>query len=139
MAAAPTALAQSYIEYSGELVNNTPFQMTLIGNNLDHGDWRSLPPRELPPGGTARWSSHQSGLATGTAGYASYKIAQNGLPTQPYAYMHWNLPYVGDNSFDTYTFTHYNLETTFNRGPQGPKANAHYKISCRYRNCREFP
>ncbi|MBF6170688.1 hypothetical protein [Nocardia blacklockiae] len=128
----------SYIEYTGDLTNNTPFRMVLIGNNLDHGLWSTLPPRELPPGGTVRWASHGTGIMVGTEGYASYRIEQRGLPVQPYAYLHWNLPYVGDNSFDTYTFTHYNLETRFGYGPQGPKVNAYYTISCRYPNCREF-
>lgn len=72
--------------------NDTGAVLTKVREQLPHGRWVAHPPDVLE--GTATWSSESHGVLTGTEGMVSYSIAGVGT-----ASIHWNNPFVGQNTY----------------------------------------
>jgi hypothetical protein len=63
---------------------------------LDHGIWTTLPPETIPNHTQVTWESESNGFMTGTEGHITYSIGTTG----EWAYMHWDNPFFGSNSYD---------------------------------------
>jgi hypothetical protein len=77
------------------LVNHTGGTLNKSGSGHDHGSFWQSPPGQIAPGGFGGWLSAQSGVATGTEGWVSYKTP-DGVTVEP----SWDNPYIGSNSCD---------------------------------------
>jgi hypothetical protein len=75
------------------LTNNTFLTLTRASFHLDHGSWHDLPPASIGIGQFGCWSSHASGLFTGTEGTATYNTEAGDVT------VHWDAPFIGRNSY----------------------------------------
>src|SRR5262245_42898338 len=78
------------------LVNRTKHTMTLVKAGLAHGIWMKKPPKTIAAGAKATWASESKGVAKGTEGTARYRVKG----THGTAWIRWNNPFVGGNSYD---------------------------------------
>lgn len=78
--------------------NNTGFILGKWWDGLDHGVWTDdvEPPQTIVSGETVTWMSESDGIATGTEGRVQYTVGDGG----PVIELHWNNPFVGDNTYD---------------------------------------
>lgn len=93
------------------VANHTEYPLRRTGHNLCHGEWTPggwEPPEEIPAGKELGWQSESAGLATGTEGWAKYRLATPAVDTRipggggpPLApvlrdtlYVYWNNPFL---------------------------------------------
>ena len=78
--------------------NETVQTLQKLSAGLSHGTWTTEPPQSIPQG-TSTWESESDGIATGTEGEVNYLIPGKST-SQRTVHLHWDNPFVGDNSYD---------------------------------------
>ena len=101
-AAAPRPTAsnphtQAVREVNVVFVNYTVTPLTRAGGVLDHGEWNMFPPEQIQGLSRAYWGTESNGFATGTEASINYGTPFGNV------WVHWNNPFVGENSFDCIT------------------------------------
>lgn len=76
--------------------NKTEHALELVRARLSHGKWTRQPPKKIAPRTKVAWASESSGIATGTEGNATFRVPG----THGAAFVHWNNPFAGGNSYD---------------------------------------
>jgi hypothetical protein len=81
-------------------VNKTriPEALVLTEHELEHGRWVFKPSDFVGDGDF--WESESNGFLTGTEGRVKYLVRTADLRTKLELHLHWNNPFVGDNSYD---------------------------------------
>ncbi|KAI9752832.1 MAG: hypothetical protein M1835_001063, partial [Candelina submexicana] len=79
--------------------NDSDAELRRIWAELQGGEWTTRPPFQILPGSTGVWQSESDGVGTGTEGFVRYRIYFRGAATDGVLELHWNNPYLGDNTY----------------------------------------
>ncbi|MCX6390967.1 MAG: hypothetical protein NTX95_00475 [Actinobacteria bacterium] len=102
---APVGTVSSARSFSMTIVNRTDQTFGCQSATLDGGEWASMPPDSIAPGGSYSFRTQSNGVMTGTEGSVNY----------PGLRIYWNNPYVGSNDY-TCTATTAKCSITYSRG-----------------------
>jgi hypothetical protein len=86
---APVGTVSSARSFSMTIVNRTDQTFGCQSATLDGGEWASMPPDSIAPGGSYSFRTQSNGVMTGTEGSVNY----------PGLRIYWNNPYVGSNDY----------------------------------------
>lgn len=80
---------------TGTIVNKSACALRLIRHEHAHGSFDTLPPTDIPAGGTGTFVTSTAGLFTGTEGFILYDV----VGAEATFEVTWDNPFVGDNVF----------------------------------------
>ena len=101
----PVGSTSSARSFSMTIVNRTNQTFGCQSATLDGGEWASMPPDSIEPGGTYSFRTQSNGVMTGTEGSVDY----------PGLRIYWNNPYWGSNDY-TCTATSAKCSINYSRG-----------------------
>ena len=90
----------TFISVTVHFINQTPSTLYFLGGSASHGKFTDPhPPDTIAPGGSATWETENrdGSVGTGTEATATYQIGNDPTLTTT---LHWDDPFLGDNSFD---------------------------------------
>ncbi|MEU5694335.1 choice-of-anchor P family protein [Actinosynnema sp. NPDC020468] len=96
MAATASPAAAATRDIRVHLTNDSDSELTLSGQDLDHGCWTASPPQKIPIGATVDIASESCGVATGTEFHLSYRLDLTGTTLS----LHYSNPFVGGDTFE---------------------------------------
>jgi hypothetical protein len=107
--------------------NTSNRKLYVTGSGLSHGVWTTKAPipTEIPAGKLVAWMSESQGFMTGTQGWANFSFDPH---TEWDVNINWNVPYVGQNSYDAKINNNSDFRIT-PRGGQGDNATFNITFS----------